>query len=102
MIDKRKLDEYKATMLLSSEGGAKLLGLFLTGMLQLPSQITEHDFKGGVEYCKAKRKLYMEEHSTYMSETDKQQIERSIDSDVETLAAMLKEFLIAKGMYIKD
>ena len=102
MIDNRKLDEYKAIMLLHSEGGAKLLGLFLMGMLQLPTQITESDFKGGVEYCKAKRKLDVEEKSANLSDSEKRQIKHSIDSEVETLAAMLKEFLISKGMYVKD
>ena len=98
MIDNNKILQYKSVMLLNSQGGAKLLGVLFSGILNLPSVISENEFKGALEYCKAKRKLELEKNSALLSDNEKQRMELKIDQEVESLGSIIKDILRARGI----
>lgn len=98
MIDNNKILHYKSVMLLNSQGGAKLLGVLFSDILNLPSVISENEFKGALEYCKAKRKLELEENSALLSDKEKQRMELTIEQEVEALGSIAKDILRARGI----
>ena len=100
MIDNNKILHYKSAMLLNSQGGAKLLGVLFSGIFNLPSVISESEFKGALEYCKAIRKLELEEHSALLSDEEKQKMELTIEQEVESLGSIAKDFLRARGILL--
>ena len=100
MIDINKIHQYKSTMLLYSQGGAKLLGVLFSGILNLPSVISENEFNGALEYCKAKRKLELEENSALLSDEEKQIKEFAIEQEVESLGSIAKDILRARGILL--
>ena len=101
MIDNNKILHYKSVMLLNSQGGAKLLGVLFSGILNLPSVISENEFKGAIEYCKAIRKLELEENSALLSDEEKQKKELTIEQEVESLGSIAKDFLRARGILLR-
>lgn len=100
MIDNNKILQYKSVMLLQSQGVAQLLGVWFSGILNLPSVISENEFKGALEYCKAKRKLELEENSALLSDNEKQSMELKIDQEVESLGSIIKDILRARGILL--
>lgn len=100
MKDFDKIKHYKSTMLLNSHGASRLLATWFSDMLNLPTRITENEFKSGVEFCKAKKKLELEENSTQMSEDEKKIIENDIEQQIENLSAILKDILTRNGTLI--
>jgi hypothetical protein len=100
MIDNNKILQYKSVMLLNSQGGAKLLGVWFSDILNLPSVISENEFKGALEYCKAKRKLELEKNSALLSDNEKQRMELKIDQEVESLGSIIKDILRARGILL--
>ena len=67
MIDNNKILHYKSAMLLNSQGGAKLLGVLFSGIFNLPSVISESEFKGALEYCKAIAKDFLRARGILLS-----------------------------------
>lgn len=100
MIDNNKILHYKSAILLNSQGGAKLLGVLFSGIFNLPSVISESEFKGALEYCKAIRKLELEENSALLSDEEKQKMELTIEQEVESLGSIAKDFLRARGILL--
>lgn len=100
MIDHNKINEHKIKMLQNSQDAAHLIEICLNNMLQISNKISETEFNRGVEFCKAKRKLALEQSSAFLSEKDKSQIELDIDRDIDTLSSILKSILKQRGLLL--